>query len=53
MKHHILIFLLLVILSAQRMHLPVIAIPAAFKLVKDAVVLIERAQLTPQVLMDL
>lgn len=35
------------------MSLPVIAIPAAFKLVKDAVVLIERAQLTPQVLVDL
>lgn len=37
----------------HEMHLPVTAIPAAFKLVKDAVILIERAQLTPQVLMDL
>lgn len=32
---------------------PVIAIPAALKLVKNAVVLVEWAQLTPQVLVDL
>lgn len=32
---------------------PVIAIPAALKLVKNAVVLIEWAQLTSQVLVDL
>lgn len=32
---------------------PVIAIPAAFKLIKDAVILVQRAQFAPQVLMNL
>lgn len=32
---------------------PVVAIPAAFKLVKDAVVLVQRAQFAPQVFVDL
>jgi len=33
--------------------LPVVAVPDALKLVKDAVVLIERAQLTPEILVNL
>ena len=40
-------------LTNSCMSSPVIAIPAAFKLVKDAVILVERAQLAPQVLMNL
>lgn len=35
------------------MILPVVTIPAALKLVKDAVILIERTQFTPEVFMDL
>merc|ERR1712035_290838 len=34
-------------------HLPVCAVPNTLKLVKDAVIFIEGAQLTPQVFMDL
>lgn len=43
----------MLLLNVSHVSSPVVAPPAALKLIKDAVVLVERAQLTPEITMNL